>query len=136
MKLISCKNPKYNSDGTIDCIVKFNNGLPEGPYTADPKDPASHGRKLFNELKSGKYGEVALHTGEDAAREKQCLAANKKSHLINEANETIKLLSDEREAGISSDDDMACWKAWVKYRKALRELDVTSTDIEWPTKPE
>lgn len=53
-----------------------------------------------------------------------------------EANSIIKVLSDERDAEIISDDDLARWKAWVKYRKALRETDMSHEDVEWPDKPE
>lgn len=61
---------------------------------------------------------------------------SKASGLSKEADNVIRLLSDERDAGIISDDDLTRWEAWVKYRKALRELDVTATDIKWPAKPE
>ena len=55
---------------------------------------------------------------------------------VEEANSIIEMLSDERDAGIISDDDLERWKAWVAYRKTLRAIDVTATNIEWPTKPE
>lgn len=59
-----------------------------------------------------------------------------KQRLIKEASSKIQVLSDERDAGIISDDDLNRWKAWIVYRKALRELDVTADGIEWPDKPE
>ena len=136
MKIITAHSAKYNRDGTIDCIVIFDNGLGEGAYTASPSDSAEHGVRLFKELSSGVHGNVAPYTDKDAARDKQAAAEHERLQLIDEASEIIRPLSDERDAEIISDDDLERWKAWVAYRKTLRAIDVTATNIEWPAKPE
>lgn len=137
-KPLSVLNPKYNADGSINAGVEWG-FLGDGvahPFTASPNDVADHGRQLFEDLKAGVYGDVAPYTDKDAARDKQAAAEYEQSQLIDEASEIIRPLSDERDAGIISDDDLARWKAWVVYRKALRDLDVTAIDIKWPAKPE
>lgn len=53
-----------------------------------------------------------------------------------QADAVIRPLSDERDAGIISDCDLSRWKAWIVYRKALRELDVSKDEVSWPAKPE
>ena len=64
------------------------------------------------------------------------ITQNELAGRASEADKVITVLSSERDAEIISDDDLARWKAWVAYRKELRELDVTATDIKWPAKPE
>ena len=137
-KPLSVLNAKYNANGSINADVEWaflGDGIAH-PFTASPDDVADHGRQLFEDLKAGVYGEVAPYTDKDAARDKHAAAEYERSQLIDEASGLIRPLSDERDAGIISDDDLGHWKAWVAYRKALRELDVTATDIEWPAKPE
>ena len=52
------RNPKYNANGTIDCELEHpHHGWVW--FTADPDDVEEHGRFLFDEIKSGKYGQIA-----------------------------------------------------------------------------
>ena len=128
---------KYDASGTISCKIKLT--LDQEDYwsvTASPLDSAEHGVRLFNELKSGKWGDVAAYTEEDQKQDRIIQDSLLQSDLIGKANLVISPLSDERDAGIISDDDLERWKAWVAYRKSLRELDVTAEEIEWPSKPD
>lgn len=44
----------------IDCIVTFSIfGDEKFPFTASPADVEEHGRVLFNNIVSGKYGSIA-----------------------------------------------------------------------------
>ena len=55
------RNPRYNANATIDCEIEH----PEHGwvwFTADPNDVEKHGRFLFDEIKSEKYGPVAKHS--------------------------------------------------------------------------
>lgn len=61
-RLTSIKNPTWsNEDHTsIDCMITTSQfGERELPFTASPNDPSPHGVKIFNDLVSGAYGEIA-----------------------------------------------------------------------------
>ncbi len=55
---LELKNPKHNTDGSIDLEL---NHPKFGwiPFTASPNDTEQHGRVIFEDAASGKYGEVA-----------------------------------------------------------------------------
>ena len=78
-----------------------------------------------------KNGKVIIEQNGDITSNK-----NRRAGLLSDADSVIRPLSDERDAGIISDDDFDRWKAWVVYRKALRELDVSKDDVVWPAMPE
>lgn len=62
MKIVSVKNPVWSCSGriAIDCVVVIEEfGSAELPFRAASSDSEEYGRLLFNELMSGKYGEVA-----------------------------------------------------------------------------
>lgn len=63
-------------------------------------------------------------------------AIEKLRELIDEADIAIQPLMGYALAGIATDADKARFKAWNEYRKALEDVDVTATVIEWPDKPE
>lgn len=60
MKYTDVKNPKYadSENKTINCWVKFDAFLNHLPFTASPNDIEEHGRVIYQELISGKYGEI------------------------------------------------------------------------------
>jgi hypothetical protein len=60
IEIISVRNPVWtNSEKTsINCLIKTNHLKEEVPFTASLFDSEEHGIKLFNELISGKYGEI------------------------------------------------------------------------------
>ncbi|EMR0736729.1 DUF4376 domain-containing protein [Citrobacter braakii] len=62
MKIQQILNPHYLESGAIDCGVLFE-GMDEAiPYTATPDDTAPTGQHIWQELQSGKWGEIAPFT--------------------------------------------------------------------------
>lgn len=62
MQIKDIKNPRYLESGAIDCEVLLE-GMDEAvPYTATPEDTATTGQKIWQELQSGKWGEIAPFT--------------------------------------------------------------------------
>jgi hypothetical protein len=52
------RNARYNSQGTIDCIIDHPT-LGPIPFTADPNDIEPHGREIFALLKDSATPYVA-----------------------------------------------------------------------------
>ncbi|MXG38286.1 DUF4376 domain-containing protein [Escherichia coli] len=62
MQIKEIKNTRYLESGAIDCEVLFE-GMDEAvPYTATPEDTATTGQQIWQELQSGKWGEIAPFT--------------------------------------------------------------------------
>ena len=62
MEIQQILNPRYLESGAIDCEVLFE-GMDEAvPYTATPEDSAMTGQRVWLELQSGKWGEIAPFT--------------------------------------------------------------------------
>ena len=58
MKIRKIENAHYLESGAIDCDVLFE-GVDEAlPYTATADDTAPTGRQIWQELQSGKWGEI------------------------------------------------------------------------------
>ncbi|HBE6199761.1 TPA: DUF4376 domain-containing protein [Escherichia coli] len=58
-KIKEIKNARWLESGAIDCEVLFE-GMDEAvPYTATPEDTATTGQQIWQELQSGKWGEIA-----------------------------------------------------------------------------
>ena len=56
------KNARWLESGAIDCDVLFE-GMDEPlPYTATPDDTATTGQQIWQELQSGKWGEITPFT--------------------------------------------------------------------------
>ena len=64
------------------------------------------------------------------------LAEGKRATLLSEADAVIQPMLGYAVSGILADTEKKTLKAWNEYRKALEDIDVTATDIEWPAKPE
>lgn len=135
---LQVKNPKWGHYGDINCEVEWNIYSPGQllPYTASKNDCCEHGRDLFHALERGDYGPVAALTTEDIQEHVTRENEKKRDAMMRDADSVIRPLSDERDAEIISDEDLIKWKAWVKYRKALRETDMSHEDVSWPDKPE
>ncbi len=59
MQIKKITSPRYTESGAIDCEVLFE-GMEEAiPYTATPEDTATTGQQIWQELQSGKWGEIA-----------------------------------------------------------------------------
>ncbi|WP_436233201.1 DUF4376 domain-containing protein [Escherichia coli] len=62
MQIKKITSPSYTESGAIDCEVLFE-GMEEAiPYTATPEDTATTGQQIWQELQSGKWGEIAPFT--------------------------------------------------------------------------
>lgn len=61
INITSVSNPQYSKadNSTIDCIVTCDEVAGNHPFTAAAHDPEEHGRQLFTDLLSGKYGAIA-----------------------------------------------------------------------------
>ncbi|EHN4995809.1 DUF4376 domain-containing protein [Escherichia coli] len=62
MQIKEIKNPRYLESGAIDCDVLFEGMEAPVPYTATPEDTATTGQQIWQELQSGKWGEIAPFT--------------------------------------------------------------------------
>ncbi|UUN76687.1 DUF4376 domain-containing protein [Escherichia coli] len=62
MKILDIKNAHYLESGAIDCEVLFEGMEAPVPYTATPDDTAKTGQQIWQELQSGKWGEIAPFT--------------------------------------------------------------------------
>ncbi|WP_045441333.1 DUF4376 domain-containing protein [Citrobacter sp. S-77] len=62
MNIKEIKNARYLEGGEIDCDVLFEGMEDTLPYTATADDTASTGQKIWQELQSGKWGEIAPFT--------------------------------------------------------------------------
>ena len=62
MQIKRIENARYLENGAIDCDVLFE-GVDEAlPYTATADDTAPTGQQIWQELQSGKWGEIAPFT--------------------------------------------------------------------------
>ena len=60
IKIESVRNPIWTDKErtAINCMVRINHVKGEILFTASQYDSEEHGRKLFSELISGKYGKI------------------------------------------------------------------------------
>ncbi|EPV7888685.1 DUF4376 domain-containing protein [Escherichia coli] len=59
MQIKEITTPRYTESGAIDCDVLFEGMEAPVPYTATPEDTATTGQRIWEELQSGKWGEIA-----------------------------------------------------------------------------
>ncbi|WP_425359097.1 DUF4376 domain-containing protein [Escherichia coli] len=62
MQIKKITSPRYTESGAIDCDVLFEGMEDPLPYTATPEDTATTGQRIWEELQSGKWGEIAPFT--------------------------------------------------------------------------
>ncbi len=62
MNVLDIKNAHYLESGAVDCEVLFDGEMEFVPYTAMQDDTAPTGRHIWQELQSGKWGEIAPFT--------------------------------------------------------------------------
>ncbi|HDK1426896.1 TPA: DUF4376 domain-containing protein [Escherichia coli] len=61
-KIKEIKNARRLENGAIDCEVLFEGMDTPIPYTSTPEDTATTGQRIWQELQSGKWGEIAPFT--------------------------------------------------------------------------
>ncbi|ELD0497404.1 DUF4376 domain-containing protein [Escherichia coli] len=59
MEIKKIKNARWLESGAIDCEILFEGMEDFIPYTATPEDTATTGQRIWQELQSGKWGEIA-----------------------------------------------------------------------------
>ncbi|EFM6558969.1 DUF4376 domain-containing protein [Escherichia coli] len=62
MQIKKITSPRYTESGAIDCEVLFEGMEAPTPYTATPEDTATTGQRIWQELQSGKWGEITPFT--------------------------------------------------------------------------
>ncbi len=61
-KIKEIKNARWLESGAIDCEVLFEGMKDFIPYTSTPEDTATTGQQIWQELQSGKWGDIAPFT--------------------------------------------------------------------------
>jgi hypothetical protein len=61
--ILNLTNPIYSSpDGsTIDCMLELDSFPEPIPFTANPNDIEEHGRLIYADIISGKYGPISAY---------------------------------------------------------------------------
>ncbi|EHJ6419243.1 DUF4376 domain-containing protein [Salmonella enterica subsp. enterica serovar Chester] len=62
MQIKEITNPRFTESGAIDCDVLFDGYEYYVPYTAAADDSAETGQRVWQELQSGKWGEISPFT--------------------------------------------------------------------------
>ncbi|HGG2420699.1 TPA: DUF4376 domain-containing protein [Escherichia coli] len=62
MEIKKIKNARWLESDAIDCEILFEGMEDFIPYTATPEDTATTGQRIWQELQSGKWGEIAPFT--------------------------------------------------------------------------
>lgn len=62
MEIKNIDNARYLESGAIDCEILLNGMKDPIPYTATPDDTAPTGQRIWQELQSGKWGEITPFT--------------------------------------------------------------------------
>ncbi|MDS1578747.1 DUF4376 domain-containing protein, partial [Escherichia coli] len=62
MQIIDIADLHYLENGAVDCEVLFEGMAVPIPYTATADDGSSTGRQIWQELQSGRWGEIAPFT--------------------------------------------------------------------------
>ncbi len=136
--IVDVRNCKYvaEDNSLINCEAKFT-GLPLSnldntwlPFTANPEDPAEHGKTLFANAVNGDYGVVAGFE-----------APNFDQEIFNLRMErSVKLA--ETDWTQNADVPQATKDKWAAYRQELRDLTEGMDTAEkaravvFPTPPE
>lgn len=136
VSIICVKDMVKVDDDTINALIQFQTDNEPLPYTASRNDVSEFGREVFNEINSGKYGNPRAQTDDEILEKRVNLNKALVSSEASMADSVIQPLMGYAVAGILSDADKERFKTWNEYRKALEDMDVTATDIDWPAKPE
>ncbi|MDF7667466.1 tail fiber assembly protein [Orbaceae bacterium ESL0727] len=104
--------------------------------TDDENVTAKEGFVLMKEERPG-IDYIADKRGEWIIDTKRHIKDNEAtvSQLLSEANNQIGILQDIIDLDMQEADEEQQLKAWKKYRILLLRVDVSSVNIDWPTKP-
>jgi hypothetical protein len=74
--ILSVRNPRHNSDGTIECEVEHSK-FGWIPFTASSTDIEEHGRATHAQIMAGDWGPIAPVIATTSAQKKQFIAARR-----------------------------------------------------------
>ncbi|ELZ9636336.1 TPA: tail fiber assembly protein [Proteus mirabilis] len=116
----------YNTQTKQPIIIDFMGALPESLTLLKPNSEFDKwdGKKWIVDTEAQK---AALITQIE----------QEKSRRLDEAGNTIAYLQEAVDVDLATEEEVVALQKWKKYRVLLNRVDASSTtDIEWPQKPE
>lgn len=114
MQLKYAKDPTWanRSNAKINLTVRFEEIDEDLPFTADPNDPAKHGRDIYARAVAGEFGQVSPFTATAPTNDdvSQATKAERNSRLA--ATDWTQ----------SADVPQTTKDKWAIYRQALRDV--------------
>ncbi|EPK8588167.1 phage tail assembly chaperone [Pluralibacter gergoviae] len=118
------------------------------PFTASPDDGEVHGRRLFADAQTGKYGEVAPPptATAKAVQAEMALRIREATAALNALGVRQETLQDALDLGMGGDDTQVALdaigetvQAWKKYRVQVSQVPAQAAypqNVAWPDAPE
>ena len=119
---------KWNSYGTITCVVQIDATGEVVPFTADPNDSEEYGRELFTLLSTKYSGLVAPCTQEEKDEDAAAWIKHERNQKLAETDWIT-----------NSDVQLENQAEWLAYRQALRDISDQPGyphEVVWPVEPE
>ena len=132
LKCLDVKNPHYISEGfnQITCDVLFEGVGDYIPYTATDYDTEEHGIKLYNDLKSGVFGDIKPFIPDanliieiNKARKGEALEILRKAMTVYQIELTLGTISDSDKEKLTN--------LLIHYKK-IQALDVNDINMVIP----
>lgn len=111
-------SPKFNGDGSIDLMVKFEHFREEVPFTARATDQMEHGRLIHAAAKAKKFGKVAAYVAPSAEE----VARREKPRRMQRAMEMVN--------HYSMLDDSVMVQKWKQYYAEVHSGEVSPVEPE------
>ena len=132
MNVIKVRNPKFTEAGAVDCEI-FTAGE-WYPFNATADDSMPYGKKIYQEVVDGKWGEVQRYEAPEKTFSEPSSAMATKAELMSNAEAVIAPLSRAVKYDIATDAEKAALEAWERYTVLLSRVDVDNP--VWPDTPE
>jgi hypothetical protein len=154
MTILNARQPCWNDveHSSLNLLVTFEetrDSLGEVPFTASPKDPETHGRKLFERAVALEYGDIAEPDEEqlkNAMRMKSSSLSAFASSMIAKLQDDLNTLQDSVALDMATDAEVAQLPTtqaqldlWRKYRVLLSRVENQTSfprTVDWPQQPE
>lgn len=136
MTYTDVQNPQWSDEvhSRIDCLVKFNAYDEYLPFTATLDDSTEWGPQIFEECRSGKWGDVAEYIAPEI--DHVAIFGTQKESLQMEAERVIAPLDRACKMGLATDAEKELLREWEKYSIVLMRVNPKDApDIVWPDKP-
>lgn len=121
-KIETAKNPKYNRDGSIDLLVKFEGADDEVWYTASSNDTEHHSQELYNNSINGDYGDIAEYVEPSKVWSEVDRLQNK---LIEEIMPRVSRYMTQEALGITPKETPEKYQEMLQYLQDIRDNDET-----------